>query len=224
MPWDKILMPDFSIENGLLFPYNERVAGVDEVGRGPLAGPVTAAAILIDRPNCSEKLAAEIQDSKCLSSNRRKELDIKIREVSRVGVGWVERDEIDELNILWATMLAMKRAVHELSRKLGCRPSFVLVDGNHLPLLDCPARPIVKGDNKSTSIAAASIIAKVTRDKRMSDLAREYPGYGWERNAGYSTSEHLVALSQLGPTPEHRRSFGPVRRVLEQQRNAALHR
>lgn len=192
-----------------------RIGGIDEVGRGPLAGPVTAAAIVLDRQRCPTALLAQIDDSKRLSTPRREALARDLRSVMTTGIGWVERPEIDRLNILWATMLAMRRAVDCLEHRLGAPVDFALVDGNRLPALDCPAKAVVKGDRKSLSIAAASIVAKVARDARMKELSKIHPGYGWERNAGYGTAEHLSALARLGPTPEHRRGFAPVRAVLE---------
>jgi ribonuclease HII len=208
-------MPDFSIEEGLGLPFAANIAGVDEVGRGPLAGPVTAAALVLDRVRCPAKLLAEIDDSKRLSAVRRSYLDVELRAVSVVGLGWAGREEIDRLNILGATMLAMTRAVEELSLALKIAPDYALVDGNRSPPLDCPVQTVIKGDALSLSIAAASIVAKVARDAAMTDLAARFPGYGWERNAGYGTREHLAALERLGPTPEHRRSFAPVRVAFE---------
>jgi len=146
---------------------------------------------------------------------------LALKDVATIGLGWVEREDIDRLNILHATMLAMRRAVDALSRRLGAVPAFALVDGNRLPALECPAQAVVKGDARSLSIAAASIVAKVARDARMGELALGHPGYGWERNAGYGTAEHLVALARLGPTPEHRRGFAPVRAALESRRSPA---
>ena len=204
-------MPDFSIENSLGLAKNAAIAGVDEVGRGPLAGPVTAAALVINRTKSLGALSALVDDSKKLSASRRAALMPAIEDVSTLALGWASREEIDRLNILGATLLAMRRAVDDLSACLGRMPDFALIDGNRDPGLTCPTRTVVKGDGISVSIAAASIVAKVARDRMMKDLATRYPGYGWERNAGYGTSEHLVALNRLGPTPEHRRSFAPVR-------------
>ena len=204
-------MPDFSIENSLGLAKNAAIAGVDEVGRGPLAGPVTAAALVINRTKSLGALSALVDDSKKLSASRRAALMPAIEDVSTLALGWASREEIDRLNILGATLLAMRRAVDDLSACLGRMPDFALIDGNRDPGLTCPTRTVVKGDGISVSIAAASIVAKVARDRMMKDLATRYPGYGWERNAGYGTSEHLVALNRLGPTPEHRRSFEPVR-------------
>ncbi len=183
-----------------------RVAGVDEVGRGPLAGPVVAAAVILP-PTQPIGLA----DSKTLSPARRHRLDLVIRASSDVSIALASVAEIDRLNILEATMLAMQRAVEGLPEP----PGAALVDGNRLPDLACPARAIVKGDASQPAIAAASIVAKQARDAMMRALAAAYPGYGWERNAGYGTREHKAALSRLGPSPEHRRSFAPVRAVAD---------
>ena len=208
-------MPDFSLENSLGLHVKAVIAGVDEVGRGPLAGPVTAAAVVIDRARCLGTLSELIDDSKRLSATRRAALAPAIEEVATARLGWASRDEIDRLNILGATMLAMRRAVEELTQVLGYPVDFALFDGNRDPGLTCPSRTGVKGDGISLSIAAASIIAKVARDQRMATLAECYPGYGWERNAGYGTAEHLAALDRLGPTPEHRQSFAPVREAMK---------
>jgi ribonuclease HII len=204
-------MPDFSVENSLGLQEKAAIAGVDEVGRGPLAGPVTAAALVINRTRSLGALSVLIDDSKRLSASRRTALAPVIQTIATVGLGWASREEIDRLNILGATMLAMRRAVEQLTMRLEGPVDFALIDGNRDPGLACPSRTVVKGDGLSLSIAAASIVAKVARDRVMADLAARYPGYGWERNAGYGTAEHLAALDRLGPTPEHRRSFAPVR-------------
>jgi ribonuclease HII len=182
------------------------VAGIDEVGRGPLAGPVVAAAVVLLVP--IEGLA----DSKTLTPRRRTELAATLHQHRsvKVGVGAASVSEIDRLNILEATMLAMKRAFH----RLGFQPDFALIDGNRTPDLPIPARAIVGGDGLVPEIAAASIIAKVMRDRLMRRLDHRHPGYGWSRNAGYPTTEHRNALLQLGPCCHHRRSFAPVRKVL----------
>ena len=212
-------MPDFSFEDRLGLSEAALIAGVDEVGRGPLAGPVTAAALVLDRGRCTTELLGKIDDSKRLSATRRRALALTLKDVATIGLGWVEREDIDRLNILYATMLAMRRAVDALSRRLGAVPAFALVDGNRVPALECPAQAVVKGDTRSLSIAAASIVAKVARDARMAELALGHPDYGWERNAGYGTAEHLAALARLGPAPEHRRGFAPVRAALESRRS-----
>jgi ribonuclease HII len=183
------------------------LAGVDEAGCAPLAGPVVAAAVVLDR----EKFPRGIDDSKVLPAPVREAICAKLYKVARVGVGIATVEEIDTINIYWARMLAMTRAVEAL----GFDPEMVLVDGNRCPKWQRPSVAIVAGDAKSRSIAAASIVAKVTRDRIMADYAREHPGYGWETNKGYPTPEHYRALNALGPTALHRRSFAPVRACLE---------
>jgi len=195
--------PNFSHES--LHPHP--VAGVDEAGRGPWAGPVVAAAVILDR---SKRLPG-IDDSKKLSAIKREALFDLIMAKACVGVGIASVEEIDTLNILQASMLAMCRAVEALS----VAPCMALVDGNTPPELACRVTTIVGGDAKSLSIAAASIIAKVTRDRMMRELAGEFPGYGWERNAGYGTAAHQKGLATLGVTPHHRRSYKPIRAYLE---------
>lgn len=203
-------MPDFSHELDISAQGYQFIAGVDEVGRGPLAGPVIAAAVRLDPQN----LPTGLDDSKKLSAKVREHLDVEIRACASVGVGEASVAEIDELNILKASHLAMCRAVQSLNRA-----DFALVDGNRLPQnLPCPGRTLVKGDAISLSIAAASIIAKVMRDRIMVDLAQQYPGYGWERNAGYPTKAHRQALRDIGVTPHHRRSFKPVHNILYQEK------
>jgi ribonuclease HII len=182
------------------------VAGVDEVGRGPMAGPVVAAAVILRPSTIPDGLA----DSKTLNSKVREELCSALRRGSDIGIGAASVDEIDRVNILQATFLAMRRAVARLSQT----PQFVLVDGNQMPTLPYPLRPVVKGDGRCLSIAAASIVAKVVRDRMMARLAERYPVYGWEHNVGYCTPEHRRALEAHGATKHHRRSFMPVRRVL----------
>ena len=180
-----------------------RVAGIDEAGRGPWAGPVVAAAVLLDRARCPDGL----NDSKQLTEAARERLDCAV-----FGIGMASVAEIDTLNIHWATMLAMERAV----AALGCVVDHLLVDGNRLPRWQHQATAIVGGDGLSRSIAAASIIAKVTRDRMMAGLDADCPGYGWARNKGYGTPEHARGLAALGVTAHHRRSFEPVRARLEQ--------
>lgn len=184
------------------------IAGVDEVGRGPLAGPVCAAAVILDpaRP------IAGLADSKTLSAARRERLAPLIRERSLAwAIAWSSREEIDRINILQASLLAMQRAV----AALGVRPGRVLVDGNRCPAFGCEAEAIVGGDGRVAAIAAASIIAKVARDAEMTRLALEYPDYGFARHKGYPTAEHLSALRRFGPCPLHRRTFAPVRELIE---------
>ncbi|MBT8445815.1 MAG: ribonuclease HII [Gammaproteobacteria bacterium] len=179
-------------------------AGVDEAGRGPLAGRVYAAAVIL---GTDPALAAAVGDSKKLSPARRETLDLEIRRgATAFGIAWCSAAEIDELNILHATMLAMRRAVEALSR----RPERVLVDGNRCPELPVSSEAVVGGDASVPAIGAASILAKVARDRYMCELDQRYPGYGFARHKGYPTRQHLEALEQLGPCPEHRRSFRPV--------------
>ena len=196
--------PDFRIEREIRC--DGPVVGVDEAGRGPLAGPVVAAAVILD----PDRVPAGVDDSKKLDDRRRERLCAEIRAVARVGVGVATVAEIDEINILWATMLAMERAVAALE----VVPGHVLVDGNRLPKWQWPSRAVVKGDALCLSIAAASIIAKHERDSMMIDYERQYPGYGWASNKGYGTRDHQEALSRLGPSPIHRRSFAPIRQLL----------
>jgi ribonuclease HII len=182
------------------------LAGVDEAGCAPLAGPVVAAAVILDR----EKFPRGIDDSKALAAPVREAICAKLHKVARVGVGSASVEEIDRINIYWARMLAMTRAVEAL----GFDPAMILVDGNRCPKWERPSVAIISGDAKCRSIAAASIVAKVTRDRIMADHALEYPGYGWETNKGYGTPEHFRGLDRHGPTPLHRRSFAPVRQYL----------
>lgn len=182
--------------------------GVDEVGRGPLAGPVVVAAVILDGSRPIPGLA----DSKRLTGRRREALDAEIRESAVAwAFGRAEPDEIDRINILQATLRAMERAVSQL----GVKPGQVLVDGNRLPRLSVPARAVVGGDGMVPCISAASILAKVARDAEMCRMAERYPGYGFERHKGYPTAAHLQAMERLGVTAIHRRSFAPVRRILE---------
>ena len=213
-------MPDFALESmvggvGEVGGVGGIVAGIDEAGRGPWAGPVIAAAVIFETERLPSDIAAGIDDSKKLSRSRRADLfaalsDLVDDGVVRFGVGAAAVAEIDRLNVLAATMLAMGRAV----AALGTIPDHALVDGNRAPDLPCPVTCVIKGDATSLSIAAASIIAKVSRDRLMAELAKSHPGYGWERNAGYGTAEHKAALERLGVTPHHRRSFKPVFKIL----------
>lgn len=185
----------------------ERLAGIDEVGRGPLAGPVVAAAVILDPARPIEGLL----DSKRLSAARREKLATQIREQALAwAIGRAEVVEIDRLNILQASLLAMQRAVAALEPA----PLEALVDGNRCPELPCPARAVIKGDNCVPAIMAASILAKVSRDQEMIEIAEHYPGYGLEKHKGYPTKSHIAALESLGVTEIHRRSFGPVRKLL----------
>jgi ribonuclease HII len=183
------------------------VAGVDEAGRGPLAGPVCAAAVILDpaRP------VAGVADSKTLTHTRREALDAEIRERSLAwAIAWASAEEIDRINILQASLLAMQRAV----AALAVRPVRVLVDGNRCPDLDCETRAVIGGDGSVLSIGAASILAKVARDRLMCELDLRFPGYGFAGHKGYPTRSHIEALRRLGPCTEHRRSFGPVRNLI----------
>ncbi|MGB5836659.1 MAG: ribonuclease HII [Albidovulum sp.] len=201
--------PDFSFEEAAFLRGAAFVAGVDEVGRGPLCGPVVAAAVRLD----PLAIPPGLNDSKKLSQTRREALYNVLMGVADVSVGAASVEEIDRINILQASHLAMCRAVAGLASV----PDHVLVDGNRLPRdLAVSAEAVVKGDARSLSIAAASIIAKVWRDRIMVDLAQQHPGYGWEKNAGYPTKEHLEALQNLGVTSCHRRSFKPVHNILYQ--------
>lgn len=199
--------PDLSLERAV----GGLVAGVDEAGRGPWAGPVVAAAVVFDEGGPPAPLRAGIDDSKRCSAVRRAALYPAIVACASAAVGTASVAEIDGTNILRASLLAMRRAVARLDRA----PTLALVDGNRAPALPCPVRTVVGGDRRSMSIAAASIIAKVTRDRLMTRLSGRYPAYGWDRNAGYGTPAHRLALTRHGPTPHHRRSFRPVRRLLE---------
>ena len=187
---------------------SQLICGVDEAGRGPLAGPVCAAAVILDPGRIPEGL----DDSKRLSAKRRAVLAAALTDCARVGIGRAEVDEIDRLNVLRASLLAMRRAVAALGAPA---PAFALVDGPHAPTdLGCPAAAVVRGDARCLSIAAASIVAKVTRDGIMVALAQQFPGYGWETNMGYGAPAHAAGLARLGVTPHHRRSFRPVHKML----------
>ncbi len=204
-------LADYTLESALIAQGAGTVAGVDEVGRGPLAGPVTAAAVVLDPACIPEGLA----DSKTLTAARRESLAQAIKATSRWAVAHASVAEIDALNILQASHLAMRRALAALVPL----PDAALIDGNRLPAdLPCPAQAVVKGDARCLSVAAASILAKVARDAVMDDLARQHPGYGWERNAGYPTAQHRQALKTQGITAHHRRSFAPVREMLHEER------
>ena len=199
--------PDFSFEQQAVQRGLRYVAGVDEVGRGPLAGPVTAAAVILD----PDQIPLGLNDSKKLSVKRRIIIEADICRMAEVSVAHATVDEIDALNILRASHLAMRRAIDGLAR----RPDHLLVDGNMIPRgLTLSAEALVKGDARSLSIAAASIVAKVARDRIMCKLAADFPGYDWDRNAGYPTKSHKQALVRLGVTPHHRVSFKPVHNIL----------
>lgn len=201
--------PDFHFED----QYDGIVCGIDEVGRGPLAGPVVAAAVVLKRDIFPSDILAQINDSKKLNHAKRDYLFNKIKEFSHVSIAECSVNEIDDINILQASLRAMQKACQGLDIK----PVMALIDGNKTPKkLRCDATTIVKGDAKSLSIAAASIIAKHYRDELMKKHAQEFPHYGWEKNAGYGTAQHLKALEKYGVTPLHRRSFAPVsNRILQ---------
>lgn len=191
-----------------MYNNNQLIVGVDEVGRGPLAGPVVAAAVILDPERPIDGLA----DSKKLTEKRRIQLASEIREKALAwALGRAEAEEIDQINILQASLLAMRRAVEALP----VTPQHALVDGNRCPELPCSSEAIVGGDASEPAISAASILAKVARDGEMEEMDRVYPGYGLAKHKGYPTKVHLEALEQLGVSPIHRRSFGPVRRLLE---------
>ncbi len=195
-------MPGLKHERACLPP----VAGVDEAGRGPLAGPVVACALVLP----ARGVPRGIDDSKKLPAVERARLHARLVDCAAYGIGIVEPAEIDTLNIYWATMKAMTLAVDRLVDMLGCVPGHVLVDGNRLPRWGYAATAIVSGDAHSRSIAAASIIAKHTRDQIMIAAAESHPHYGWHANKGYGSAQHLAALREHGPSPLHRRSFAPV--------------
>lgn len=200
-------MPSYAFESRILAQMEGPVAGVDEAGRGPLAGPVIAAAVIFEKKSIPKGL----NDSKQMTAEARENAYVAIMERAVcVGVGEATVDEIDLINIRQATHLAMARAI----RALSTAPAFALVDGNDAPALPCRCDTIIGGDGRSVSIAAASIIAKVTRDRMMQALHEEHPGYGWFTNKGYGTDEHLTALMRLGPCLHHRRSFAPVHNIL----------
>ena len=201
-------MPHYIYESRLLKTMTGPVCGVDEAGRGPLAGPVVAAAVILERG----RIPKGLNDSKLLCEKDREDLFPRIMEMAvAVGVGEARVEEIDLVNIRQATHLAMARAV----RALSVAAQFALVDGNDAPTLPCKCDTLIKGDGRSVSIAAASIIAKVTRDRLMARLHDEHPGYNWKSNKGYGTPDHYSGLRLHGVTIHHRRSFGPIRNLLQ---------
>lgn len=205
-------MPDFTLENALRERHGGPIAGVDEVGRGPWAGPVLAAAVIL-RSDVPDEVLAGLDDSKKIPAKKRDALAAKLAECAWIGFGAASVAEIDRMNILAASHLAMRRAVARLPHM----PAACLVDGNRLPGLTCPAEAVVKGDSRSLSIAAASIVAKVLRDRLMTRLAQRYPAYFWQKNAGYGTKAHQEGLAAAGVTSHHRHSFAPIRIRLEKQ-------
>lgn len=201
-------MPDFSLEQSIA----GKVCGLDEVGRGPLAGPVVAACVYVPEECYGLPFIAEIEDSKKLSKKKLTELYDLIAEHFTFSIQETSPEKIDEINILQASLAAMSQSLEAL----GMQMNHALVDGNRLPAnLSCAATPVVKGDNISTSIAAASIMAKVHRDRLMQKLAEEHPHYGWESNAGYPSPQHLAGIEAHGITAHHRKSFAPVRNFIE---------
>ncbi len=204
--------PTFDLEDAAFAEGHIRVAGIDEVGRGPLAGPVVAAAVVLDPAQIPEGL----NDSKQMTAKRREALFEVLHDIADVSIAEASVREIEEVNILQASHLAMVRAVSGLKSPAD----FVLIDGNKVPRgLNVPASAIIKGDTRSLSIAAASIVAKVWRDRLMLSLAQQHPGYGWETNAGYPTKEHKAGLKSHGVTQHHRRTFAPVHKMLWQDKN-----
>jgi ribonuclease HII len=202
-------LPDYSFETAALAQGFTRIAGLDEVGRGPLAGPVTAAAVILD----PARIPPGLRDSKTISKTTLPRLAAEIHAMAEVSIAHASVEEIDEINILQAALLAMRRAAEAL------RPDYHLVDGKFVPK-GLAGQAVVKGDARVLSIAAASIVAKVERDRIMVELAQHYPGYGWEKNAGYPSPAHKKALLDLGVTPFHRRSFAPIHKMLYQEQSA----
>lgn len=205
-------MPDTSFEDAAHARGFINIAGVDEAGRGPWAGPVVAGAVVLDLTSVPADLLFALDDSKKLTPGNREKLFEHLTNCpgAHLGVGIAEVTDIDIHNILQATLMAMAKAVGDLP----VSADYALVDGNREPILPCGLETIVKGDGKSVSIAAASIVAKVTRDRIMANLATQFPGYGWETNAGYGTPQHQTALRHLGVTPHHRQSFKPIQRYM----------
>lgn len=190
--------------------YTGPVCGLDEAGRGPLAGPVVAACVHVYPDARRKRFWSKVNDSKKLNPAQREELFIYISEHCAFGISQASVDEIDRINILHASMLAMRRALALMAADHGIKPEIALVDGNYAPRLPCAVQTVIQGDATSLSIAAASILAKVTRDRMMKELCARNPGYGWSTNAGYGTPEHLAGLDKHGVTPHHRKSFAPV--------------
>ncbi len=199
--------PDFSIEES----YNTSCCGIDEAGRGTLVGPVVAACVFIPQENKNLPIWKEINDSKKLSAKKREYLYGEIRQSCYCGIGQATIEEIDDINILNATMLAMKKSY----KNMGFSTEISLIDGNRAPEIENNIQTIIKGDSKSISIAAASIIAKVYRDNLLKKLGEEYPEYKWDKNSGYGTKEHLEAIYKYGITPYHRKSFAPIKNIIK---------
>jgi ribonuclease HII len=208
-------MPSYRHETELMQAHGvTRVCGIDEVGRGPWAGPVVAVAVVLEVAKIPRSLQRKLDDSKALKREAREDIDARLRDLFGhavwAGFGQASVSEIDEINILQASLRAMRRA-HDA---LEVTPEAALVDGNKLPDLPCPGRAVIGGDALCFSIAAASIIAKVARDRMMAELCEVHPGYGWRTNAGYGTAEHQAGLAKHGVTIHHRRSFAPIARLL----------
>ena len=205
-------MPTFELEHS--YPAGTLVFGVDEVGRGPWAGPVMAACVCWPNLEIETDLAAQINDSKKLSAAKREILYERILNSNAIiGVGQASSEEIDSLNILQATFLAMRRALKQVVGQ-GYRVDYCLIDGNRLPDWEWKSRAVIKGDSASLSIAAASIVAKVLRDRLMAELGEQYPYYHWARNAGYGTKDHIEGLKKHGISPYHRKSYAPIKALL----------
>lgn len=204
----------FSYEN----KYQGSVVGLDEVGRGPLAGPVIACAAYIDQGTLPEDLLDQIQDSKALSLSQRETVYELAPSYAKWAIGVASIEEIDRYNILQASLLAMHRAYRQFTFPI----SALLIDGIHAPKSDLPYETLIKGDQKSPSIALASIMAKVTRDRLMQQLAEKHPEYGWEKNAGYATQQHRDAIEKYGITPYHRKSFQPIKGIIEQSKKVDI--
>lgn len=199
--------PDFSIEQ----EYDGLVVGIDEAGRGPLAGPVVAACTYISAEMSVVPFVSALNDSKKLTAKKRDILEPQIRELCPYGIGICSAEEIDALNIHQATLLAMHRAYHTMLDTFDVRPDAALIDGKFIPKLPCNAQAVIKGDSRSCSIAAASILAKIHRDRMMAEYHEAYPYYGWDKNAGYGTKAHIEGIHRHGITPYHRKSFAPIK-------------
>lgn len=209
-------MPTFDIEKSLSI--DGLIVGTDEAGRGPWVGPVVAAAVCFPNLDTTDFLKQSLNDSKKLSAKKRELLFDEIHKSGAlIGIGQASAEEIDNINILQASFLAMQRAIEQLEEKANSNIDFVLIDGNRLPKWKWPSKDIIKGDAKSLSISAASIIAKVTRDRLLCCLAEEYPQYGWDKNAGYGTAQHIEALKTFGVTPHHRKSYAPIAKILNEK-------
>ncbi len=208
-------MPDFSIEQRIANKGYTNIAGVDEVGRGPWAGPVTACAVILPANLSGLDFLIDVNDSKKLTAKKREYLIKEIQKHALIGLGEASVEEIDQINIRNATFLAMERAV----AALPSQTNYALIDGNAIPNnLPCPAISVIKGDSVSLSIACASIVAKVSRDKLMTNLHEQFPHFGWNSNAGYGTKAHQKGLAEHGVTPHHRRSFKPIKVLLEKEK------